>query len=52
MIGPIPISAMWAYVDRYELPECTIDELLALDVQWLASVRGAPADNPAREALN
>jgi hypothetical protein len=36
--GQIPISAVHAYVDRYELPEWSVDALLKIDVEWLALV--------------
>ena len=33
-VGPIPISAMWSYVDRYGLPEWSLDALMRIDGEW------------------
>jgi hypothetical protein len=43
--GPIPITASWAYVDRYGLPEWTVDAMVTLDAAW----REAEARRPANE---
>ena len=34
-MGPIPLTAMWLYVDRYGLPEWALDALMRIDGQWL-----------------
>lgn len=34
-IGPIPATAIWAYVDRYGLPEWTVDAIYSLDASWM-----------------
>lgn len=34
-VGPIPLSVMWMYVDRYALPEWVIDALMRIDRAWL-----------------
>lgn len=34
-IGPIPITAMFAYVDRFGLPEWSMDALMRIDQDWL-----------------
>jgi hypothetical protein len=39
-IGPIPITAIHDYIDRYELPEWCIEALLRLDQEWLRELRG------------
>lgn len=36
--GQIPISAVHAYVDRYQLPEWSVDAVLKIDAQWLELV--------------
>lgn len=33
-VGPIPLPAIWAYVDRYQLPEWTVDAIISLDAEW------------------
>lgn len=45
---------MWRYVDRYALPEWTVEALLGLDYQWLAAERArrAPPPGRAREAVH
>lgn len=48
-LGPIPITASWAYVDRYHLPEWAVDAMITLDAAWreaearkaAASIEGA-----------
>jgi hypothetical protein len=42
--GPIPATAIWAYVDRYRLPDWTIDAIYSLDAAWLARMRKAAPD--------
>jgi hypothetical protein len=43
-VGPIPATAIWAYVDRYRLPDWTCDAIFSLDAAWLARrVTAAPA---------
>jgi hypothetical protein len=43
-IGPIPATAIWAYVDRYRMPDWTIDAIFSLDAAWLTRMRaGADA---------
>jgi hypothetical protein len=45
VLGPIPATAIWAYVDRYRLPDWTIDAIFSLDSAWLSRMRkAAPAD--------
>lgn len=34
-VGPIPLSAVHAYIDRYGLPEWSVDALLRIDAVWL-----------------
>jgi len=34
VLGPIPLTAIWEYVDRYALPDWTIDALFTLDATW------------------
>jgi hypothetical protein len=43
VVGPIPITAIWAYVDRYELPEWTVDAMISLDAAWRAAETPAAA---------
>jgi hypothetical protein len=53
--GPIPITAIWAYLDRYGLPEWTVDALISIDLAWrethrdrLERARPRPQPNGAR----
>ena len=49
-LGPIPLTAVWEYVDRYGLPDWTIDALFTLDATWRQLERQgapAPANDPA-----
>ena len=42
--GPIPIVAIFQYVDRYALPDWTVDAVISLDIAWRESeARRAPA---------
>lgn len=51
VVGPIPLTAIWAYIDRYSLPEWTIDAIFSLDAAWRAGERQrAPAPAPPPEA--
>lgn len=36
VLGPIPLTAIWEYVDRYALPDWTIDAIFSLDAAWRA----------------
>lgn len=38
-IGPIPVTAIFDYVDRYAMPEWTVDALMKIDAEWLELVR-------------
>lgn len=35
-VGPIPLTAIWEYVDRYALPAWTIDAIFSLEAAWRA----------------
>ena len=37
-VGPIPLTAMLIYVDRYGLPEWALDALMQIDSKWLEMV--------------
>lgn len=37
-VGPIPLTAIFEYVDRFELPPWSIDALLAIDARILIEV--------------
>jgi hypothetical protein len=52
VLGPIPITAIWAYVDRYALPEWAVDAVISLDAEWRADQarRAGAADQPAPAA--
>lgn len=36
--GPIPITAVWQYVDRYALPEWSVEAIMRLDGEYLELV--------------
>jgi hypothetical protein len=37
-VGPIPLTAMWQYVDRHGLPDWTVDVWLEADGEYLRSI--------------
>jgi hypothetical protein len=37
--GPIPITAVWQYIDRYGLPEWTVDALFSIEMTWRETER-------------
>jgi hypothetical protein len=39
--GPIPVTAIWAGVDRYGLPQWSIDAVISIDAAWLTRQRKA-----------
>lgn len=38
VVGPIPVTAMWQYVDRHSLPEWSVDVWMAADAEYLQAV--------------
>lgn len=49
-LGPIPLTAIWEYVDRYQLPDWTIDAIFSLDACWQAQERARVEQaQPARQ---
>lgn len=46
LVGPIPATAIFAYVDRYRLPDWTIDAIYSLDSAWLGRQRRQATDAP------
>jgi hypothetical protein len=48
VIGPIPLTAIWAYVDRYDLPGWAVDALLDIDRMWFETERQGAASPDAQ----
>jgi len=50
VVGPIPINAIFQYVDRCGLPDWTVDAVISIDVAWRAAEARRSGDGDMKQA--